>query len=163
MSRKELKDSVYMGVAREIAKLATCPRAAVGAVLLIDGRVASTGYNGAPAGKPHCIDDGCLVVDDHCQRTVHAEQNVFDYLNDADYICEEGAGRELYCTIAPCLICTKKYLLDGIQPEITGHSEVIYMRNIGRLILPNRMPISYRGAESRELWRAAGIEVTYID
>ena len=153
MSRKELKDSVYMGVAREIAKLATCPRASVGAVLLIDGRVASTGYNGAPAGKPHCIDDGCLVVDDHCQRAVHAEENVFEYLPD---VFPDGK-RELYITIAPCLICTTKYLVYPYGDE--GG----LVKDIDRLVLPNRMPISYRGAESRELWRAAGIELTYVD
>lgn len=68
-------DQYFMNITREVAARATCPRASVGAVVVKDNRILSTGYNGAPPGKPHCIDIGCQIVDDHCDRTIHAETN----------------------------------------------------------------------------------------
>ena len=68
-------DEYFMGITEKVSARATCPRATVGAVVVKDNRILSTGYNGAPAGKPHCIDVGCQMVDDHCDRTIHAETN----------------------------------------------------------------------------------------
>jgi len=70
-------DTYFIRIASEVAMRSTCPRASVGAVIVKDNRILSTGYNGAPAGKPHCIDEGCIIDegDDHCQRTIHAETN----------------------------------------------------------------------------------------
>lgn len=65
----------FINIAREVASRSTCPRASVGAVIVKDHRIITTGYNGAPSGEPHCIDDGCIVVDNHCQRAIHAEVN----------------------------------------------------------------------------------------
>lgn len=62
-------------IARGVSTRATCPRASVGAVLVIDKNILSTGYNGAAEGEPHCTDVGCLVEDGHCQRAIHAEIN----------------------------------------------------------------------------------------
>lgn len=160
LDRALLKDRVYMGVAKKIKELYTCPRPiadpGVGAVLLVDGRVVSTGYNGAPAGQPHCIDVGCTIIDGHCIRTVHAEKNVFDYYYKAKSSVI-GDVVELYITIAPCLICTTRYLVHPYGDE--GK----LVKDVDRIILPNRMPTSYRGAESRGLWRLAGIEVCYVE
>lgn len=68
-------DEYFISIAREVARRATCPRAKVGAVIVKDHRIISTGYNGAPAGEPHCCDVGCDIVNDHCCRTIHAEVN----------------------------------------------------------------------------------------
>lgn len=68
-------DTYFMSIAFAVSARATCPRASVGAVIVRDNRIISTGYNGAPAGEPHCTDVGCLMVDGHCQRTIHAESN----------------------------------------------------------------------------------------
>ena len=65
----------FINIAREVSRRATCPRARVGAVIVKDHRIISTGYNGAAAGEPHCSDVGCNVVNDHCQRAIHAEVN----------------------------------------------------------------------------------------
>lgn len=65
----------FINIAKQVAQRATCPRAQVGAVIVKDHRIISTGYNGAPAGEPHCTDKGCVVVDGHCQRAIHAEVN----------------------------------------------------------------------------------------
>ena len=68
-------DLYFIRIAKEISSRSTCPRAAVGAVIVKDNRILTTGYNGAPSGEPHCNDIGCLMVDEHCQRAIHAETN----------------------------------------------------------------------------------------
>ncbi len=68
-------DLYFIRIAKEVASRSTCPRAAVGAVIVKDDKILATGYNGAPAGKPHCIDVGCDMRDGHCKRAVHAETN----------------------------------------------------------------------------------------
>lgn len=68
-------DEYFINIAAMVAYRATCPRARVGAIIVKDHRIIATGYNGAPAGEPHCIDEGCIMVDGHCQRAVHAEVN----------------------------------------------------------------------------------------
>ena len=68
-------DLYFIRIAFEVASRSTCPRALVGAVIVKDNRILSTGYNGAPAGKPHCSEEGCNLVNDHCTRAVHAETN----------------------------------------------------------------------------------------
>jgi len=68
-------DEYFLNIAAEIAQRATCPRAQVGAVIVKDHRIISTGYNGAAAGEPHCYDAGCIMENEHCQRAIHAEVN----------------------------------------------------------------------------------------
>jgi dCMP deaminase len=97
-------DSYFMKIAEDVAVRSTCDRAKVGAVLVKDKHIISTGYNGSPAGLEHCDDVGHLMVDGHCVRTVHAEVNaiiqaaVFG-LATKDAVC--------YVTHFPCLNCTK--------------------------------------------------------
>jgi len=68
-------DEYFSNIAYMVSTRATCPRAAVGAVIVYDKRIVSTGYNGAPSGEPHCTDEGCLMLDNHCMRALHAEAN----------------------------------------------------------------------------------------
>ena len=68
-------DTYFLNIAKEVASRASCPRASVGAVIVRNHRILSTGYNGAPAGQEQCDEVGCLVVDNHCQRAIHAETN----------------------------------------------------------------------------------------
>ena len=97
-------DEYFMVIAADVASRSTCERALVGAVLVKDRHIISTGYNGSPKGLPHCSEAGHLMVDGHCVRTIHAEQNsiiqaaVFG-LSTKDSTC--------YVTHFPCLICTK--------------------------------------------------------
>ncbi|MEN6482177.1 MAG: cytidine/deoxycytidylate deaminase family protein, partial [Anaerolineaceae bacterium] len=94
----------FMQIASDVAVRSTCDRAFVGAVLVREKHIISTGYNGSPAGLDHCDDVGHLMVDGHCVRTVHAEVNaiiqaaVFG-LATKDAMC--------YVTHFPCLNCTK--------------------------------------------------------
>lgn len=104
-----------MRVARLISRRNTCPRAVTGAVLVLDGRIVSTGYVGAPAGMPHCTAVGCEGVDrqngEGCTRTVHAELNAIVFAARKG-IATEGAV--LYTWQAPCLGCAKAVLNAGI-------------------------------------------------
>ena len=93
-------DLYFIRIAREVASRSTCPRAAVGAVITRNNGIIATGYNGAPELMPHCTDEGCVIVDDHCQRAVHAEINAIKlarihkvYLKDATLYYWDSKGR----------------------------------------------------------------------
>ncbi len=92
-------DEYFMRIAHEVATRSTCPRLAVGAVIVRDKRILTTGYNGSPSGMPHCEDVGCLIriVDgrESCQRTLHAEQNA---IIQAAYHGVSVRDSVLYCT-----------------------------------------------------------------
>lgn len=101
------------------ASRSTCLRRKVGAVLVKNRRVISTGYNGAPAGHPHCQDIGCLreklnVPSGEKQelcRGVHAEQNA---IIQAAVHGIQVPGASMYCTTKPCSICAKMIVNAGI-------------------------------------------------
>ncbi len=100
-------DAYFLQIAATVSGRSTCLRRAVGAVLVRDRRILATGYNGSPEGLPHCTDVGCLIVDGHCVRTLHAEQNAL--LQAAAHgVSTEGAA--IYVTSEPCLQCTKMLL-----------------------------------------------------
>lgn len=72
-------DEYFFRIARDVSSRSTCPRAAIGVVLVDrNHRIISTGYNGAPKGKQHCVEVGCDIYADHCVRSVHAERNAID-------------------------------------------------------------------------------------
>jgi dCMP deaminase len=104
-------DEYFMEVARTVATRATCPRASVGAVVVRDHRILTTGYNGAPHHVAHCTEVGCLIVGDHCVRTTHAEANAV--VQGALYGVSL-AGATLYATHQPCLGCSKLLISAGI-------------------------------------------------
>ena len=68
-------DDYFLQIAKVIASRSTCPRASVGAVIVKDNRIIATGYNGSLPGEPHCTEVGCLIVNGHCERVIHAEMN----------------------------------------------------------------------------------------
>lgn len=102
MTEKRLAwDEYFAAQALLIANRSTCKRAKVGAILVKDNKVISTGYNGSVSGTEHCIDHECLVIEGHCVRTLHAEVNAI--LQGA----ERGVpkGFTAYVTHFPCLNC----------------------------------------------------------
>lgn len=101
-------DEYFLQMAVNAAERATCPRLHVGAVATKNNRVVGTGYNGSLPGEPHCDDIGCLMVDNHCIRTIHAEENAVRNAEGRDPDC-------LYCTHLPCLHCLKTILAAGIR------------------------------------------------
>lgn len=112
-------DDYFMQITYQVARRSTCPRATVGAVLVRDKRILTTGYNGAPTGLPHCTEVGCLMVNSHCVRTLHAEQNAIiqGALHGVDV-----SGSTLYVTHQPCLVCAKMIINAGIRRVVyAGH------------------------------------------
>lgn len=117
-SERISKDEYFYEMARACSLRATCPRRSVGAVIVSgEGRLLATGYNGSPPGYPHCTDVGCEVVDNHCQRAIHAEVNAV--AQAAMYgIPIKGARLYLYTgedRIPPCRECMKVLLAAGVD------------------------------------------------
>lgn len=111
-------DQTWLDVARVLARRATCPRLAVGAVLVRDGVVAAHGWNGAPRGAVHCHDlaDGCAPAGS-CQRSVHAEMNA---VCNAARAGQSALGATLYTTHAPCIGCANLIIQAGVARVVYG-------------------------------------------
>ena len=122
-------DQYFMEIARQVARRSTCPRARVGAILVKDRRILTTGYNGAPMGLPHCDEDGCIIVDNHCVRAVHAEQNA---ILQAAYHGISVNGGTIYVTHQPCQTCAKMIVNAGIKRVVYGGE---YPDDLGRQFL----------------------------
>ena len=110
-------DEYFQRIASDVASRATCPRKQVGAVLVRDKMILATGYNGSVRGLPHCTDVGCLMVDNHCARTVHAEVNA---LAQAARQGVRTEGATLYVTTYPCWPCTKAMMNAGVVRVVYG-------------------------------------------
>lgn len=105
-------NTYFMKIAVAVAERATCDRASVGCVIVKDKRILSTGYNGAVAGAQHCNEVGHLMIDGHCGRVIHAESNAI--ISAAKHgVAIDGATA--YCTLEPCLNCTKAFINAGIR------------------------------------------------
>lgn len=140
-------DTMLMEIARLVSRRGTCARLSVGAVFSKQGRIIVTGYNGAPAGLPHCNHRcDCIPVDGihdsvcesltPCITSVHAEQNAIAFA------AKHGlslADSELHVTDAPCLSCAQSLVNAGV-------TRVTYSRN-------------YRLPQGVELLASAGIQV----
>jgi len=102
----------FMNLAEQAATRSTCPRKHVGAVIVRDKTVLSTGYNGSIRGAPHCTEAGCLMENSHCIRTVHAEANAI--VQAARHGIQLADG-EIYVTASPCFNCFKLIANAGIR------------------------------------------------
>lgn len=104
-------DEYFMRVADNIAKRSSCSRALVGAVLVVDNRIISHGYNGSVVGDEHCCDVGCIISNGHCVRVVHAEVNALLFAH------REFSSTDivLYCTHLPCFECAKLLVNFGVK------------------------------------------------
>lgn len=113
-------DSYFMDITALVAKRSTCLRRAVGALIVKDKRILSTGYNGAPSGLKHCLEIGCLREKMNVAsgerhelcRGIHAEQNA---IIQAAFHGVSIRGASLYCTNLPCSICAKMIINAGIN------------------------------------------------
>ncbi len=112
-------DEYFMNMAKLVATRSTCIRRQVGAVIVKDKRVLSTGYNGAPKGSKHCDELGCIRVElnvpsgtrhELC-RGVHAEQNA---VIQAAYFGVSVKDSSIYTTTYPCSMCAKLIINAGI-------------------------------------------------
>lgn len=97
-------DNYFLKLAMLVSERSTCPRMHCGCVLVRDKQILSTGYNGSIPGDAHCEDVGCLVVDNHCVRTIHAEMNAILQCSTHGV---STAGATAYVTNMPCTNCAK--------------------------------------------------------
>ena len=118
-------DEYFMRIAREVGERSTCLRRKVGAVIVRDKRILTTGYNGAPRGIRHCADRGCLreKLDvpsgerhELC-RGLHGEMNA---LLQAAVHGVGVEGSTLYCTNRPCSLCAKMLINAGVKRIVIG-------------------------------------------
>lgn len=121
MSSRRSWDQYFMRIALLVADRATCSRAKIGAVIVKDKNIIATGYNGSPAGHPHCTDVGCLVYvsrnpdgeeEENCFRTIHAEINA---IAQAAKHGVEINGADIYINASPCYHCLKTLMNTGIR------------------------------------------------
>jgi len=123
--KRKSKDVYFGEISDLVSSRSTCLRNQVGAVIVKDGQILSTGYNGAPKGLPHCDEVGCIREQlgvkpgerhELC-RGLHAEQNA---IIQAAYHGVSVRGAKIYGTTKPCSICTKMIINAGIN-------EIIYI------------------------------------
>ena len=143
-------DEYFMQICDLVSKRTTCTRRAVGAIIVKERRVLSTGYNGVPRGVEHCLGRGCLRTQmnipsgEHQElcRGVHAEENAI--LQAARYgISIDGAT--CYTTTQPCIMCAKSLINAGITeivfsadyPDRLTQDMLDEARVITRRFIPN--------------------------
>lgn len=141
-------DTYFMNITSLVAQRSTCTRRAVGAIIVKDKRILTTGYNGAPSGIRHCLEVGCLRETMNVPsgerhelcRGIHAEQNA---IIQAAYHGVSVKDAVLYCTNLPCSICAKMIINAGINNICyqTGYADVM----------------------SEEMFEEAGVEVIKYD
>lgn len=130
---------IFLRTALLFKQRGTCNRKLVGGVLVKDGRIIATGYNGSPSGQPHCLEEGCITQNrdgrDSCIRTLHCEKAIISYCAQ-NGISTQGA--DLYITLTPCYDCAKDIINAGIK-------KVYYLED-------------YSGSDGKELLASAKIE-----
>lgn len=142
-------DEYFMQIAEIVKTRSTCLRRQVGAVIVRDNRIITTGYNGAPAGTSHCSETGfCLRQQlnipsgerhELC-RALHAEQNA---IIQAAKIGVSTEGATMYVTLQPCVICAKMAINAGIK-------KIVYRGQ-------------YPDGLSLEILNEAGVELVVFD
>jgi len=110
-------DHYFMQIARDVSTRSTCDRKYVGAVIVRDKMILSTGYNGSIRNLPHCDEVGHEMENGHCVRTVHAEANA---IVQAARTGSNIDGADIYVTASPCYNCFKLIANSGIQRIFYG-------------------------------------------
>jgi dCMP deaminase len=105
-------DNYFMNIASVVASRSTCPRKYVGAVIVRDKTILSTGYNGSIRGMPHCSEGGHMMENDHCVATIHAEANAIIQAAKNGVNID---GATVYVTASPCWSCFKQIANAGLR------------------------------------------------
>lgn len=111
-------DLYFLNIAEAVATRSSCSRASVGAVIVQDHIIVSTGYNGAPAGEDHCEHE-CLDLacrEHSCPVSIHAEANAIVYASRYDTV-----GATIYTTLKPCPTCS-------LLIKAAGITNTVYLR-----------------------------------
>jgi dCMP deaminase len=130
-------DDYFMAMVKIVATRGTCDRLYAGSVLVKENRIIATGYNGSPAGLPHCSDVGHLLEEGHCVRTIHGEHNAL--LQAARQGSTSTNGSTMYTKYSPCVHCTKYIISCGVKRVVVGKT--------------------YRNSQAIDMLKEAGVEV----
>lgn len=117
MAERASWDEYFMNIARVVSSRSTCDRKFVGAVIVRDKTILSTGYNGSIRGMPHCSEVGHLMEDNHCVATIHAESNAILQAAKNGVSID---GSSIYVTASPCWSCFKQVANSGIRRIVFG-------------------------------------------
>ncbi len=117
MDKRVSWDEYFMAIATQVATRATCDRKHVGAVIVRDRTILSTGYNGSIRGLSHCDEVGHMMEAGHCVRTIHAEANAIIQAAKNGVAIN---GADIYITASPCWPCFKMIANAGIKRIIFG-------------------------------------------
>lgn len=138
--RRISKDAYYLNIAKEVAQRSTCFRRSIGALIIRDDQVISTGYVGAPRKTKDCFEQGFCLRDrlniphghryELC-RSVHAEQNAIvnaaragvSLLGGNIYICGSVPGKGLPINAFPCFICKKMIINAGLDRVVCSTAQ----------------------------------------
>jgi dCMP deaminase len=142
-------DTYFMRMAELVSTRSTCLRRQVGAVIVKEKRVLTTGYNGAPKGLRHCEEVGCVRMENNIEsgtrhelcRGVHAEQNA---VIQAAYFGVSIKDSSIYTTNFPCVLCSKILLNAGIVEIIYKND---YIDSMSKNILDEAKTIVRRYVE----------------
>ena len=128
-------DSYFLGIAKAVSARADCRRRKVGAILVVDRRIAATGYNGAESGGPSCLAGQCPRGQSNVDPgssydtgvgsciSTHAEANCLLYSR-----YDDARGGTLYITDAPCDGCARLIRSAGVVRVVTPEGDI----NMGR-------------------------------
>ncbi len=117
MSGRVPWDQYFMDIAKQVSTRATCDRKHVGAVIVRDKTILSTGYNGSIRGLPHCSEVGHMMENGHCVATVHAEANAIIQAATNGVSID---GATIYTTASPCWPCFKLIANAGLVRIVFG-------------------------------------------
>lgn len=105
-------DTYFMRIAQEVSSRSTCDRKHVGAVIVRERNILSTGYNGSISGMPHCTEVGHMMESGHCVATIHAEANAILQAAKNGAMIDEAT---IYVNASPCWTCFKMIANAGIK------------------------------------------------
>lgn len=117
MSERKNWDEYFMDIAKNVATRSTCDRKFVGAVIVRDRMILSTGYNGSIRGVKHCSEVGHMMENNHCVATIHAECNAI-IQSARNGVNIQNA--DIYVTASPCWNCFKMIANAGIKRIFFG-------------------------------------------
>ena len=141
-------DEYFMKIATLVAERSTCRRHHVGAVIVRDKRILTTGYNGAASGVKDCLELGCLRDEKNIKsgerheicRAIHAEQNTIIQAGLHGVTIE---GSTIYCTHPPCILCAK----------MLANTKITRFVSCGK----------YPDEEAKKLLKEVGIDFAKVD
>jgi len=139
-----LSDKNFINIATEIASASKCVSKQVGAVIVKDGRILSTGYNGTPAGYQNCCDywDGKYTSEHHewsKNYEIHAEMNAIIWAAREGISIKDAT---IYVTLEPCSECSKNLIASGIKRIVYAKEyEYTHSKSVSKFLKDNGVAI----------------------